>query len=50
MADNRINIPSGIGGLTRYFDDYTTKIMLKPEYVIALIILVVLYEIIVRFI
>ncbi len=33
---NKVNIPSGMGGLTRYFDDYTTKIELKPGHVIVL--------------
>ena len=46
MADNRIHIPSSQGGLVRYFDDYKSKIELRPEYVIVAIVLVVVVEIV----
>ncbi|MBI4009966.1 MAG: preprotein translocase subunit Sec61beta [Candidatus Aenigmarchaeota archaeon] len=46
MADNRIHIPSSQGGLVRYFDDYKSKIELRPEYVIAAIVLVIAVEIV----
>ncbi|MBI2147503.1 preprotein translocase subunit Sec61beta [Candidatus Woesearchaeota archaeon] len=39
MADNRIQMPSSTGGLIRYFDDYKSKIELKPGHVILLIVL-----------
>ncbi|MBS3156211.1 preprotein translocase subunit Sec61beta [Candidatus Woesearchaeota archaeon] len=45
MADNNIRIPSSQGGLVRYFDDYKSKIELRPEYVIAFIVLIVVIEI-----
>ena len=48
MADQRINLPSGMGGLVRYFDDYKSKIMFKPEHVVAFIILVIIVEIILQ--
>ena len=35
-----------MAGLTRYFDDYKSKIELKPEHVVALIILVIIIEIV----
>jgi preprotein translocase subunit Sec61beta len=44
MADNKIRIPSGMGGLVRYFDDYKSKIMIKPEHVAFLICLVIIIE------
>ncbi len=42
--DNRIRLPSGQGGLTRYFEDVSTKFELAPGAVIifAIIIIVVL--------
>lgn len=46
MADEKINIPSGMGGLVRYFDDYKSKLELKPEYVLVLIVLVIIIEVI----
>jgi preprotein translocase subunit Sec61beta len=46
--DNRINLPSGMGGLMRYFDEYKSKIQIKPAYIIALIVLFVIIEIILR--
>jgi len=45
MADDKIQMPSSGAGLTRYFDDYKSKIELKPEHVIILIIVVILVEI-----
>lgn len=44
MADNKIHMPSGMGGLVRYFDDYKSKIMMKPEYVVGFILLVIIVE------
>jgi len=44
MAD-KIQLPSGQGGLVRYFDEYKSKIEFKPSYVIFFIVLVILIEI-----
>jgi preprotein translocase subunit Sec61beta len=44
MADEKISMPSSGAGLTRYFDDYKSKIELRPEHVIILIIVVILIE------
>jgi len=46
MANDKIQMPSSGAGLTRYFDDYHSKIEMKPEHVIVLIILVIVIEII----
>jgi len=45
MADQRVNLPSGIGGLVRYFDDYKSKIEFAPEHLLAAIVLVIVAEI-----
>jgi len=42
MAD-KINMPAGAGGLMRYGEEYKSKIMLKPEYVVIFIIAVILF-------
>ena len=48
MARDKVSMPSGIGGLVRYFDDYKSKIQMQPGHIIVLIglimlILIVLY-------
>ncbi len=40
--DNKIQMPSSGAGITRYFDDYRSKIELKPAHVIILAVLVIL--------
>ncbi|MBW3011582.1 preprotein translocase subunit Sec61beta [Candidatus Woesearchaeota archaeon] len=45
MADNKISLPSGTGGLTRYFDEYTSKLQFGPGVVIVLVIIVIIVEI-----
>lgn len=44
MVKDRVSIPSGMGGLVRYFDDAKSKITIKPGTVIVFIILVILIE------
>ena len=34
MARDRINMPSGMGGLVRYFDEYHSKITFKPGHIV----------------
>ena len=48
MAQDKIQMPSGMGGLVRYFDDYKSKIEFKPEHVVIAIILVVVVEILLQ--
>lgn len=40
----KINMPSSGGGLVRYFDDYKSKIEIKPSIIIVMIIAVILAE------
>jgi len=42
MADNKIRMPSGMGGLVRYFDEFKSKISFKPGHVIILAIAVII--------
>ena len=39
--DNRVTLPSGQGGLMRYFDDYKSKIEISPGLVIILCVVVI---------
>lgn len=45
MADSKLNLPGGMGGLMRYDEEYTSKIMISPTHVIVFIILVILFVI-----
>jgi len=36
--DNRINLPSSGAGLTKYFDDYQSKVLISPEMTIFIIL------------
>jgi preprotein translocase subunit Sec61beta len=38
---NKISMPSGMGGLVRYFDEYKSKIRIKPGHVIILCVVVI---------
>ena len=45
MAE-KMQMPSGMGGLVRYFDDYKSKIEFKPSLVVVMIVLIIIFEII----
>ena len=38
-------MPSSMGGLVRYFDEYKSKFELKPGHVVILVVIVILIEI-----
>ena len=44
MAEDKIQMPSGMGGLVRYFDDYQSKLEFKPVILVVVILLVVAVE------
>ena len=44
--DNRIQMPSSGGGIVRYFEDYKSKISIKPHYVLIMVVVVLILEII----
>ncbi|MBI5389034.1 preprotein translocase subunit Sec61beta [Candidatus Woesearchaeota archaeon] len=44
-SQDRVNLPSGIGGLVRYFDDYKSKIEFQPGHIITLVVVVIIIEI-----
>ena len=45
MANNTAYTPSGMGGLTRFNEEYETKFPLKPVHVIAFIVLIIVFRI-----
>jgi preprotein translocase subunit Sec61beta len=44
--DDRISMPQSVGGLVRYFDEYKSKLHVKPHYVVAIIILLAIIAIV----
>lgn len=46
MAKNKIHLPSGMGGLTRYYDEYKSKIEIRPGHVIVICVVVLIIMII----
>jgi preprotein translocase subunit Sec61beta len=39
--NDKMQMPSSGAGITRYFDDYKSKIQLKPMHVVVLAIIIV---------
>ena len=50
MAENKINLPSGFGGLTRFKEEYKSSINLKPTHVIIFVLFVIGFRILLEFI
>ena len=48
MAEEKMSMPSSCGGLVRYCDEYKSRIQLKPEHVVIIIIITIFFEIIIR--
>ena len=46
MAQDRISMPQGMGGLVRYFDEYKSKIKFKPGHIVILSIVVIVIMIV----
>jgi len=43
--DNKINMPAGFGGLTRFSEEYSSKFNLKPTHVVGFVIFVLVFRI-----
>ncbi len=44
--DDKVSMPASTAGLTRYFDDYKSKIEIQPTWVVGLIIAIIILMII----
>ena len=40
--DNKIQMPSSGAGITRYFDDYRSKLEIKPAHVVVLAVVIII--------
>jgi|TARA_Y100000310_G_scaffold328062_1_gene395514 preprotein translocase subunit Sec61beta len=45
QQQNKVQLPGGFGGLTRYDEEYDSKFNLKPTHVILFIVLIVIFRI-----
>ena len=43
MSDDKIRMPSGMGGLVRYFDDYKSKLEIPVIAFVAFVVVVILF-------
>lgn len=43
MAEQKIHMPGAFGGLTRYDEEYTSRFMLSPTHIIALIVAIIVF-------
>lgn len=46
MSDKKVNMPASTAGLTRFFEDYRSKIEFKPGHVIILAVVIMLITIV----
>lgn len=45
MAQDKVSMPTSTAGITRYFDDYKSKIEFKPGHIIILVVVVILISV-----
>ena len=43
MAEDKMRMPSGMGGLVRYFDDYKSKIEIPAKLFVVFVLLVIMF-------
>lgn len=46
MSDKKVHMPTSTAGLTRYFEDYRSKIEFKPGHIIILAVVIIIITII----
>jgi len=49
MANDKIRMPSGQGGLTRYFDEFKSRIEFSPAAVIVLAVVIMIIIILLHY-
>ncbi len=45
MVENKVNLPGGFGGLTRFSEEYESYFNLKPVHIIIFVIGIVAFRI-----
>lgn len=49
MAKEKIRIPTSMGGLVRYSDEYKSRLAIKPGHVIILSVIVIIAMIVLHY-
>ena len=49
MAQKKIQMPQSTAGLVRYFEDSKELIKIKPEHVVAIAVVIIIAELLLRF-
>jgi len=49
MAQDKINMPSGYGGLLRYDEEMPSKFVLKPSHIVIFVVAIVVVALILKF-
>jgi preprotein translocase subunit Sec61beta len=49
MAKQKMQMPSGQGGLIRYFDSEKEAVRLKPEHIVGVCAVIIALELLLRF-
>jgi preprotein translocase subunit Sec61beta len=50
MTERKMRAPPGMAGLVRYFEEEKSKIRIKPHYVLLFCWLIIIIEILLRFV
>ena len=50
MAESKINMPGGFGGLMRFNEEYDSIFNLKPTHVIGFVIFIIAFRFVLEFI
>ena len=46
MAKDKVSMPSSMGGLVRYFDEYKSRISFKPGLVVVMAVIIIILMIV----
>ncbi len=49
MANDKVSLPSGTGGLVRYFDEYKSPFQIEPETVVIICAAVIVLAILLKY-
>jgi len=47
---NQVNLPSGFGGLTRFSEEYESRLNLSPFQIVLFVLLIIGFRVILEFI
>jgi len=46
MADEKVMLPPSFGGLTRYYEEYKSKVEINPNRIVLIIIVFIILELV----